>query len=291
MISSMTGYGKSSVQKDDIVVEAEIKSLNSRYLDLSLRLPKFLYDKEFEIREKIKSRIKRGKIYLSISLKKNGLEEKLNIVDSAAVKSTVKVLKEIRKSAGLRDKIKLSDVLQFQNLFLKEESEQNSEDMELISLAIDNAIDEMNKMRYAEGSELEKDIRKRIQLIEDTINEIERIKEKNLNSYFERFREKANQLVADFVDNEQRLITELAILAERYDVTEECVRLRSHIKMFLDTIENSDDAGRKLNFILQEMNREANTINSKSVSAEISHAGISIKEEIEKIREQIQNIE
>lgn len=291
MISSMTGYGKSSVQKDDIVVEAEIKSLNSRYLDLSLRLPKFLYDKEFEIREKIKSRIKRGKIYLSISLKKNGLEEKLNIVDSAAVKSTVKVLKEIRKSAGLKDKIKLSDVLQFQNLFLKEESEQNSEDMELISLAIDNAIDEMNKMRYAEGSELEKDIRKRIQLIEDTINEIERIKEKNLNSYFERFREKANQLVADFVDNEQRLITELAILAERYDVTEECVRLRSHIKMFLDTIENSDDAGRKLNFILQEMNREANTINSKSVSAEISHAGISIKEEIEKIREQIQNIE
>lgn len=291
MISSMTGYGKSSVQKDDIVVEAEIKSLNSRYLDLSLRLPKFLYDKEFEIREKIKSRIKRGKIYLSISLKKNGLEEKLNIVDSAAVKSIVKVLKEIRKSAGLRDKIKLSDVLQFQNLFLKEESEQNSEDMELISLAIDNAIDEMNKMRYAEGSELEKDIRKRIQLIEDTINDIERIKEKNLNSYFERFREKANQLVADFVDNEQRLITELAILAERYDVTEECVRLRSHIKMFLDTIENSDDAGRKLNFILQEMNREANTINSKSVSAEISHAGISIKEEIEKIREQIQNIE
>jgi len=112
-----------------------------------------------------------------------------------------------------------------------------------------------------------------------------------LQSYFENFKEKARQLVSTFVDNEQRLITELALLSERFDVTEECVRLKSHIKLFLDTIENSEDAGRKLNFILQEMNREANTINSKAVSSEISHAGILIKEEIEKIREQIQNIE
>lgn len=291
MISSMTGYGKGSAQREDLLVEVEIKSLNSRYLDLSLRLPKFLYDKEFEIREKIKSRIKRGKIYLNISFKKNDEDEKINIVDKNAVKSTVKILKEIRKTAGLRDKIKLTDILQFQNLFLKEELEENNDDMELVLKAIDNAIDELNKMRFAEGYELEKDIRKRLQLIEDAVNKIESIQEKSLNSYFEKFRERAKQLTSDFIDNEQRLITELALLAERFDVTEECVRMKSHIKMFLDTIENTDDAGRKLNFILQEMNREANTINSKSVSAEISHAGISIKEEIEKIREQIQNIE
>jgi len=291
MITSMTGYGKAVIQKGDLIIEAEVKSLNSRYLELSLRLPKFLYDKEFEIRERVKSRIKRGKVFLSVTFKKNNLEDDLFIFDPAAVKSTLKMLKDIRKAAGLKDKIRFTDLIQFQHLFLKAEPDEFNEEMELLNQVIDNAIYEMNKMRNAEGHELEKDIRKRIEIIELAVQHIEKIKEENLQSYFENFKEKARQLVSTFVDNEQRLITELALLSERFDVTEECVRLKSHIKLFLDTIENSEDAGRKLNFILQEMNREANTINSKAVSSEISHAGILIKEEIEKIREQIQNIE
>ena len=176
-------------------------------------------------------------------------------------------------------------------MFFKEEDEHIGEEMPLIEKAIDNAIDEMNNMRNAEGNELEKDIRKRIGIIEEALVEIEKLKEEDLKSYFEKLKERAKQLVSDLAENEQRLITELALLSERYDVTEECVRLRSHIKLFLQTLSSPDDAGRRLNFILQEMNREANTINSKSVSSVISHAGISIKEEIEKIREQIQNIE
>ena len=163
--------------------------------------------------------------------------------------------------------------------------------MPVVEQAIDAAIDDMNQMREAEGSELEKDIRNRLGLIENALNKIENIKEEDLKAYFDRLKERASQLLSEIAENEQRLWTELALLSERYDVTEECVRLRSHIKMFLNTMNSKEDAGRKLNFILQEMNREANTINSKSVSSEISHAGISIKEEIEKIREQIQNIE
>ncbi len=291
MISSMTGYGKSMVHEGELTVEAEIKSLNSRYLDLSLRLPKFLYNKEFEIREKIKNRIKRGKIYLNISIRKGDFEARFNEVDSDAVKFTVKILKDIRKAAGLKDKLKLTDVLQFQNMFFLEDDKQAGEEMPLIEKAISLAVDDMNNMKAAEGKELEKDIRKRISLIEEAVKKIESIKEESIISYFEKFRDKAKQLVGDLVNNEQRLITELALISERYDVTEECVRLKSHLKMFIDTIDNSEDAGRRLNFILQEMNREANTINSKSVSSEISHTGIFIKEEIEKIREQIQNIE
>jgi uncharacterized protein (TIGR00255 family) len=163
--------------------------------------------------------------------------------------------------------------------------------MPLVEKAIDAAVDSMNNMRETEGKELEKDVRKRLGMIEDSLNKIEGQKEDDLKTYFQKLKERASQLVVDLAENEQRLMMELALLAERYDVTEECVRLRSHIKMFNDTLDKSEDVGRKLNFILQEMNREANTINSKSVSSEISHAGISIKEEIEKIREQIQNIE
>ena len=291
MITSMTGYGKSLVKNGELSVEVELKSLNNRYLDMSLRLPKFLSAKELEIREKVKGRIKRGKIYLSVVVRRGEFEEKFNDIDPDAVKFAVKILKDIRKNAGLKDKLKLTDVLQFQNMFFKEEDEHIGKEMPLIEKAIDNAVDEMNKMRVAEGKELEKDIRKRLGLIEEALIEIERLKEEDLKSYFEKLKDRAKQLVSDIVDNEQRLITELALLSERYDVTEECVRLKSHIKIFLETLNSKDDAGRRLNFILQEMNREANTINSKSVSSVISHAGISIKEEIEKIREQIQNIE
>lgn len=291
MISSMTGYGKGFVQEKELSVEAEIKSLNNRYLDLSLRLPKLLAAKEFEIREKVKSRIKRGKIYLAVFVQSGELEEKFNNVDSAAVKYAMKILKDIRRASGLKHKISLSDLMLFQNMFFKEDDEQSGAEMLMIEKAIDMAIDEMNKMRISEGMELEKDIRLRLNNIENVITKIETIKEESLQTYFERFKEKAKQLTKDIVDNDLRLFTELAVLSERYDVTEECVRLKSHIKMFADTLEQSDDAGRRLNFILQEMNREANTINSKAITSDISHAGIYIKEEIEKIREQIQNIE
>jgi uncharacterized protein (TIGR00255 family) len=291
MLSSMTGYGKGIIQKDDFTIEAEIKSLNSRYLDLSLRVPKFLLNKEFEIREKIKNRVKRGKVYLSVTVRKGELEEKFNEIDPAAVQVAVNILKDIKKSAKITDKIKLSDILLFQNMLFKDDSAQASEEFDLVVNSIDSAIDELNKMREAEGCELEKDLQKRIVLIENSLNEIEKSSGESIRVYFEKIKEKAQQLVADFSNNNDRLNMELALLAERSDVTEECVRLRSHIKMFLNTMEKSDDAGRRLNFILQEMNREANTINSKSIASQISHYGIFIKEEIEKIREQIQNIE
>ncbi|MFA5805687.1 MAG: YicC/YloC family endoribonuclease [Melioribacteraceae bacterium] len=291
MISSMTGYGKAIVQRDDITVEAELKSLNSRYLDLSLRIPKFLMNKEFEIREKVKNRIKRGKVYLAVSIRKGEVEERFNEIDPAGVKYTLSMLKDIKKYAKLKGNLKLSDVLLFQNMLFKDDYEQAGEEFEIVVEAIDSAINELNKMREAEGKELEKDLRKRVQIIDNALSKIENLSEESIKAYFEKIKEKAKQLIADLSNNQDRLNMELALIAERADVTEECVRLRSHIKMFLDTVSKSDDAGRKLNFIVQEMNREANTINSKSVSSEISHNGISIKEEIEKIREQIQNIE
>ena len=132
MLSSMTGYGKGIIQKDDFTIEAEIKSLNSRYLDLSLRVPKFLLNKEFEIREKIKNRVKRGKVYLSVTVRKGELEEKFNEIDPAAVQVAVNILKDIKKSAKITDKIKLSDILLFQNMLFKDDSAQASEEFDLV---------------------------------------------------------------------------------------------------------------------------------------------------------------
>ncbi|MEW5844418.1 MAG: YicC/YloC family endoribonuclease [Bacteroidota bacterium] len=291
MISSMTGYGKGSASKDDLTIETEIKSVNSRYLDLSLRLPKFLLSKEFEIREKIKSRIRRGKVYVSVTVRKGEFEERFNEIDPAGIKFVVNLLSEIKKSAKIRQSLSLSDLLLFQNMLFKDDSEQASEEFALVLQSIDAAIDELNKMRDAEGSELEKDLRKRISLIDEAVSKVEKGSDGSVKQYFDKLKEKAKNLMSELANNEDRLNMELAILAERSDITEECVRLRSHMKMFLETLLKPEDAGRRLNFILQEMNREANTINSKTVSSEISHNGISIKEEIEKIREQIQNIE
>ena len=291
MISSMTGYGKGSVKKDDLAIETEIKSVNSRYLDLSLRLPKFLLSKEFEIREKIKSRIRRGKVYLAVTVRKGEFEERFNEIDPDGIKFVVNLLNDIKKSAKIRQTISLNDLLLFQNMLFKDDNEQAGEEFALVTQSIDAAIDALNKMRDAEGSELEKDLRKRISLIDEAVSKIESRSDESVRRHFEKLKEKAKGLMSELSNNEDRLNMELAILSERSDVTEECVRLRSHMKMFLDTLQKPEDAGRRLNFILQEMNREANTINSKSVSSEISHSGISLKEEIEKIREQIQNIE
>ncbi|KAF0152420.1 MAG: YicC domain protein [Ignavibacteria bacterium] len=291
MISSMTGYGKGLANNGDLSVEAEIKSLNSRYLDLSLRLPKFLQNKEFEIRERVKSKIKRGKIYLSVTVKKGELEERFNEIDPKSVKFAASLLNDIKKHAKISDKVKLSDILLFQNMLFKDDSEQASEEFGIVAESIDNAIAELNKMRDAEGRELDKDLRKRISIIEEALLKIETTARITVIEYFEKLKDRAAQLIADLTNNKDRLNVELALLSERSDVTEECVRLRSHIKMFIETLEKSEDAGRRLNFIVQEMNREANTINSKSLASEISHSGIMIKEEIEKIREQIQNIE
>ncbi len=291
MISSMTGYGKGLAKKGDLSVEAEIKSLNSRFLDLSLRLPKFLMNKEFEIRERVKNKIKRGKVYLAVTIKKGEFEERFNEIDPSAVKFAHKILKDIKKHAKLTDKIKLSDILLFQTMLFKDDSEQASEEMDLVTEAIDKAIAELNKMRELEGTELEKDLNKRVNIIEESLSKIEESARGCVVEYFNKLKERASQLIADLSNNEERLSMELALLSERSDVTEECVRLRSHIKMFRDTVSKSEDAGRRLNFILQEMNREANTINSKSLAYDISRSGLSIKEELEKIREQIQNIE
>jgi len=291
MISSMTGYGKSIVTNKNFSVEVEIKSINSRYLDLSLKIPRFLADKEFEIRNFLKEKVKRGKISLSVFIEKNGQLNGFSNLNLEGLESIYSMLLDIKNKLSLKSEITMENILQFQSVIFSEDKTENQSEFETTLKAISIAIDEMDKMRSTEGNLIKQDLTDRIDTISSAVDLISKNNPEIISAYHSRLVERASEIYSEYQLDKDRMNMELALLSEKYDITEECVRLKSHISQFMQTINNSEDAGRKLNFILQEMNREANTINSKSISTEVTNYGIKIKEEIEKIREQIQNIE
>jgi len=287
----MTGYGRGTSGNKNISIEAEIKSVNSRYLDLFFKLPSSLQSKEYELREILKSKIKRGKITTFISIKMNEKDSGIPNVNKEKLKASLSFIKDLKKTAGITDKIKIEHILSFKEFFLPDELEFGEEEFRLVKEALDNAVKELLKMKKNEGGELLKDLVGRIKSIEEKAQVIENESSKSVGEYFSLIKDKIKALVEDITQYNDRLEMELAIIAERSDITEECVRLRSHLKFFLESLERDEDPGRKINFICQEMNREANTISSKSLSTEITRSAVMIKEEIERIREQIQNIE
>lgn len=291
MINSMTGYGKGAAGNKKLSVEVELKSVNNRFLDISLKSPAALQNKEYEIRELLKSKIKRGKLSVSIQLKKNGAEEEGLQVDKEKVREYLKLLRELKKTAKLTEKIKIEHLLLNKDLYTYSSVDLAKDEFDMVKDAILIATDSLVLMKKNEGGELAKDLKKRIISIEEKLTVIEQDIDKNTKEYFEKLKEKVKLLFEDISSYPERLELELAILAEKSDITEECVRLRSHLKFCLESIDNEEDPGRKLNFLCQEMNREANTISAKSLTTLITHNTVLIKEEIEKIREQIQNIE
>ncbi len=291
MIRSMTGYGKSRKIISKYEVEVEVKSLNNRYSDLSLRLPKELYSREFELRNLVKKGVNRGKVYLTISLKLIDSGADVSAFNEAGLKTTMNLLNKIKSISGVRGEISIDHLLSLHEFFMDDLVELTDDEYSGIETVVSEALEKMNEMRAAEGKELKNDILNRLMFIEENVNEIEKLLTPSVKDYFEKLKERAEELLADFSKYDDRLSVELALLSEKYDTSEEIVRLKSHIKQFRDILSNGKEIGKKSNFLVQEMNREANTINSKSISTDISYKALAIKEELEKIREQIQNIE
>lgn len=294
MLISMTGFGRTTVTCNSSVYDIELKSINSRYLDISVKVPTYLSNKDYELKEIIKSKFNRGKITLIINSKKNGADNSnAALIDINKLKDYVSLLKEIKKQVRLKEKIKLEHILVNRDFLSPATNEMDDNEFEKIKKALLKASDELMKMKKKEGKELEKDLVKRIKKIEDNVNAIELETSKSVNEHFENYKMKVNQLLNEKSSElfDERLKLELAILAEKSDISEECVRLKSHLKFFLEIINNENEPGRKLNFLCQEINREANTISAKTLSLDITHKVIEIKEEIERIREQIQNVE
>ncbi len=291
MIESMTGFGSASLQSDKFTIEVEIKSINSRFLDIAVRLPRSLNSKEIEIRNLIKKNINRGKISLNIFLKKDGAENGIPNYDKNSLIGIAKLLRNIKADSELKEEIQLSDILSFHNVLFSDSSEYSDEEFELTKKALLDSISKLKVMRGEEGEQLVLDLQNRVNKIESVVDEIVVLGKESVKIYFQKLKERAKDLVENLAEYDDRLKMELAMLSEKYDITEETVRLKSHINQFRQTLDSGVEVGKKLNFVVQEMNREANTINNKSVSLEISNSGILIKEELEKIREQIQNIE
>jgi len=292
MILSMTGYGKGTAKNDNWQADVEIKSINSRYLEVFLRFPPLLANKEYDLRELIKSKIKRGKLNLSIQIKKDEFEDEAVVLDESRLKNYLALIKKVKKSAKISEKIKLEHLLISRDIFTSSVEEISESDFQVIKKSVLLSLDSLIKMKKNEGGELSKDLKKRIKSIEKYLDLIEKEAQPSVGEHFLKYKEKVKNLIDESVQiNNDRLETELAMMAERADITEECVRLRSHLKFFIESINKEEDPGRKLNFLCQEMNREANTISTKTISTMITHNSVYIKEEIERIREQIQNIE
>ncbi len=292
MLLSMTGYGHGEATEGGVTAVADVRSVNSRYLEVSTRLPRGLMLRENDVKELVRAKVSRGKVSVAVTVEGKSEGMVPLKINTAAAKSYMKLLNELRKATGVREKVTLDHLLKFSEVMEVGELEQSDEkEWAAAELALSRALDELQEMRRKEGTELRKDLEARIHLLAARIEEIDKLSRDRIPEQRNRLRERVRQLITNGSVDEQRLELEIALLADKLDVTEECVRFRSHQKFFLEALDNEESAGRRLTFLVQEMNREANTIGSKAADADIAHLVVEIKEDLERIREQLQNIE
>jgi uncharacterized protein (TIGR00255 family) len=292
MIASMTGYGRAEKSEDDVKLVVEISSVNNRFLEFQIRLPKNLAELEPRLKKQLSAKLSRGKIYLSLTYDGSVSEEGRLSLDHEKADTYHVLLKELKARYGLGGEITLDQFVFLPDLIT---SQTNQVDLNktwaLIEPVCNQAIDNLCRMRQEEGDSLRADFENRLNLLNGALAQIKERFTANYAAYYEKFKKRIKELLAETPVDEQRLATEIALLADRLDITEETTRLESHILGFRQALDLNEAIGKKLTFILQEMHRETNTIGSKSADYNISSFVISIKEELEKLREQCQNIE
>jgi uncharacterized protein (TIGR00255 family) len=292
MASSMTGLGIGEKKSGGQTICVELRSVNNRYLEVSSRLPAVLSPFEPAIKEIVREAVSRGKLYVNISVLGGSNSYAHLRINKDAVIQVGQILNSLRKEAHIEDPLRLEHLLQYPEIF--ENADQNhSEEMtwENTKAALIQALEDLKKMRRKEGRVLVEDILARLKLLKKSVDEIDKIAKTNLPETHQKMVERVKKLVHGEAVNEERLYSEIALMADKLDVTEECTRLKSHHQLFREIIGSEDEVGKKLNFLLQEMNREVNTISTKANHVLISHIVVSMKDEIEKLREQVQNLE
>lgn len=293
MISSMTGYGRGEVTRGKITAVAELRSVNNRYFELSARLPRSMTLREGEVKEIIRKRFSRGKVNVALTVSQDNADEIPLKINRSAAKSYFRLLNDLKKTVKSKEKISINHLLQFQDIIeVNEFTKGDDKEWEMVKEALQIALEEASRMRKLEGSELMKDLKARVRKIEDELASVEKLAGEWLPVARKNLEQRVKDLsIEPSVIDARRLEAEFALLVDKIDITEEIVRFHSHNKFFIDTLRSDDAVGRKLNFLVQEMNREANTIGSKADNSDIAHRVVGIKEELEKIREQLQNIE
>ena len=287
MIRSMTGFGSASVTDGGVTVSVEIRSLNNRFLDFRLRLPKQLEGLEDKMNSRLRQSCERGRITVAVSLEpSNGSVNGAPKLDRERFESYRDLTDQISREYSFD--LKLTDLMDMRDLLVSQEPVEISDDTVLSVL--DDALSQLNEMREKEGGTLATDIQSRVAKMDKILDKVRQTVEKNSKNLNQKYREKIEALLNSASVDESRIAMEAAVLAEKADVTEECVRCASHFEQIRNLVEGDEPAGKRLNFLLQEVVREINTIGSKSADLSVINYVVDLKEEAEKIKEQAQNI-
>lgn len=292
MIKSMTGFGRCEVAENNRRFTVEIKAVNHRYLDVSIKMPKSLNYFESAVRNELKKYVSRGKVDVFISYEDLSDHTCTVHYNREAAEEYLRYLRRMAEDFGLEDDVRVSTLSRYPEVFTMEEAGADEEELwKELQKAVDGAADMFVESRITEGEHLRKDLLEKLEGMLKLVDFIEERSPQLVAEYRRRLEEKVKELLGDTAVDEGRLLTEVTIFADKICVDEELVRLRSHIETTRSALLEGGSIGRKLDFIAQEMNREANTTLSKANDLEISNCAIELKTEIEKVREQIQNIE
>ena len=292
MIKSMTGYGRAVETVNGREFTVELRSVNNRYLDCSVRLPRMLSFAEDAVKQAVKGSISRGKVDVFITVRSEAGDEVQVTLNKSVLESYLSAMHQMVDEFGVADDISVSTVSRLPEVFVIEKP-QVDEDQLMADLmgVVTKALEGYDAMRCTEGEALDRDLRSRGETILSLVAQVEAGNGKTVSDYRARLEAKIKEVLANTAIDESRILTEAAIFADKVAVDEETVRLRSHLKQMNTMLTNGGAVGRKLDFLLQEMNREANTIGSKCTDVALARGVVDIKAELEKIREQTQNIE
>lgn len=292
MIKSMTGYGSAKGQAAGLDISVELKSVNNRYLDTSVRLPRSFLFAEDAVKSAVQSHISRGKVDVFVTVDSSAADNMSVKVNEPLLKGYIDAVRHISEEYSLPDELTALAVSRFPDVLSVEKKDLDAEEISAAITSItEQALADFDAMRLREGEKLRDDVLGRLKTIDALVAAVEREAPKTVEDYRARLEQKMKEVLGTAGIDENRILAEAAIFADHIAVDEETVRLRSHMSQLTGMINGSSPTGRKIDFLIQEFNREANTIGSKCQNSDIAHVVVDLKSEIEKIREQIQNIE
>lgn len=291
MIKSMTGYGKANLEKNEKEYQVEIKSVNHRYLDISVKMPRILSYLEEAIKKEIATYVKRGKIDVFITFQNNSTEGKEIKINTEIAKIYINELKRLAKQEEILANIEVTEISKFPDVLSIQNNQEDETIKDELIETVRKATKNLVQMRQVEGQKIAEDLRERIQTIQEKVKEISSLSTGLIEEYVVKLEGRIKEILKNQEVDPARLAQEVVIYADKCSVEEEVTRLKSHISQFQKLLDSEEAIGKKLDFIIQEMNRETNTIGSKANNLEITNNVIDVKTELENVREQIQNIE